>query len=181
VAQPTVSSSAVTPGGAEQPSNLTFYVITHGLDGPGWSVAQRGAEQAGKDLGVTVLYEESNLDTQLQSQMIMAAVSKHPAGIAISLADTQGLASAAKAVVAAKIPLYTLNSGINDYKAFGAVTHVGQNEILAGEGFAPLPRRLDHAEGGRAHAGDRLCKSCRGWKRGRSLYRSGAEPEAFAY
>ena len=100
VEQPTVSSSAVVSVGADQRSNLTFYVITHGLDGLEWAVVQRGAEQAGKDLGITVIYEESNLDTQLQSQMIMAAVSKHPAGIAISLADTQGLAAAAKAVVA---------------------------------------------------------------------------------
>jgi simple sugar transport system substrate-binding protein len=114
-------------------SDLTFYVITDGIDGPFWSVVRRGAQQAGTDLAVNVVYEESNADAQLQAQMIEAAIAHEPAGIAISLADPPALAEAAKAVLASKIPLYTLNSGVNDYRAIGAVTHVGQDEILAGE------------------------------------------------
>jgi simple sugar transport system substrate-binding protein len=117
-----------------QGANLTFYMITHGDNGPFWSVVQKGAEQAGKDLGVTVKYEGSTNDAQKQSQMIEAAISEGPAGIAISLADPAGVSDAAKAVVAAKIPLYTINSGVNDYKALGAVTHIGQTETVAGEG-----------------------------------------------
>jgi simple sugar transport system substrate-binding protein len=117
-----------------QGSNLTFYMITHGDNGPFWSVVQKGAEQAGKDLGVTVKYEGSNNDAGKQSQMIEAAISENPAGIAISLADPAGVSAAAKAVVSAKIPLYTINSGVNDYKALGAVTHVGQTETVAGAG-----------------------------------------------
>ena len=83
---------------------------------------------------MTVKYEGSTNDAQKQSQMIEAAISEKPAGIAISLADPAGVSAAAKAVVDAKIPLYTINSGVNDYKALGAVTHVGQTETVAGEG-----------------------------------------------
>jgi len=130
-------TSANAPGTTvkvTQGSNLTFYMITHGDNGPFWSVVQKGAEQAGKDLGVTVKYEGSNNDAGKQSQMIEAAISENPAGIAISLADPAGVSAAAKAVVSAKIPLYTINSGVNDYKALGAVTHVGQTETVAGAG-----------------------------------------------
>ena len=55
-------------------------------------------------------------------------------GIAISLADPAGVSDAAAGVVAAGIPLYTLNSGVNNYKDLGAVTHVGQTEVVAGNG-----------------------------------------------
>ena len=137
-------TSAATTGGsgagstdtveATQGQDLTFYMITHGDGGVFWSVVQKGAEQAGKDLGVTVKYEGSTNDAQKQSQMIEAAISEKPAGIAISLADPAGVSAAAKAVVDAKIPLYTINSGVNDYKELGAVTHIGQTETVAGEG-----------------------------------------------
>ncbi len=30
--------------------------------------------------------------------------------------------------------MYTLNSGVNDYEEIGATTHVGQTEVIAGEG-----------------------------------------------
>jgi len=128
------SSAAATTVAVTQGTNLTFYMITHGDNGPFWSVVQKGAEQAGKDLGVTVKYEGSSNDAGKQSQMIEAAISEGPAGIAVSLADPKGVSAAAKAVVAAKIPLYTINSGVNDYKDLGAVTHVGQTETVAGEG-----------------------------------------------
>ncbi len=117
-----------------QGSDLNFYVITHGDDGVFWSVAQKGAEQAGKDLGVNVTYQGANNDAEAQSQMIEAAIATKPDGIAISLADPEGLKAAAKAVVDAGIPLYTLNSGLNNYKELGAVTHIGQTETVAGNG-----------------------------------------------
>jgi simple sugar transport system substrate-binding protein len=127
------SSSADTVD-VTQGQDLNFYVITHGDDGVFWAVAQKGAEQAGTDLGVNVTYEGANNDVEKQSQMIEAAIATQPDGIAISLADPEGLAAAAKAVVDAGIPLYTLNSGVNNYKELGAVTHIGQTETVAGNG-----------------------------------------------
>ena len=63
-----------------------------------------------------------------------AAIAAGSAGIAISLADPTGVSAAAESVVAAGIPLYTLNSGVDHYKSLGAVTHVGQTEFVAGQG-----------------------------------------------
>jgi len=117
-----------------QGADLTFHVITHGDDGVFWAVAQAGAEQAGTDLGVTVNYFGANNDAEAQSQAIEAAIAEGSDGIAISLADPEGVSAAAQAVTDAGIPLYTLNSGLNNYAELGAVTHIGQTETVAGEG-----------------------------------------------
>ena len=79
-------------------------------------------------------YQGANNDAETQSQMIEAAIATNPDGIAISLADPEGLSAAAQAVTDAGIPLYTINSGVNNYKELGGITHIGQTETIAGNG-----------------------------------------------
>jgi simple sugar transport system substrate-binding protein len=117
-----------------QGQDVNLYVITHGDDGVFWSVVQKAVEQAGADLGINVTYQGANNDAETQSQMIEAAIATNPDGIAISLADPEGVSAAAQAVTDAGIPLYTINSGVNNYQDLGAVTHVGQTETIAGNG-----------------------------------------------
>ncbi len=117
-----------------QGSDFTFYVITHGDAGVFWSVAQRGAEDAGRDLGVTVIYQGSNNDPEKQAQDIEAAIAAGADGIAVSLASPDAVGPAVKKAVDAGIPVITLNSGVNQFKELGAITHVGQTETVAGEG-----------------------------------------------
>ena len=117
-----------------QGADLTFFVITHGDAGVFWTVAQNGAEDAGELLGVEVKYQGSANDPELQAQMIEAAISENPDGIAISLPNPDALADPVRRAVDAGIPVYTLNSGLNNYRELGAVTHIGQTEIVAGNG-----------------------------------------------
>jgi simple sugar transport system substrate-binding protein len=119
---------------ATQGEDLQFHVITHGDDGVFWAVVQTAVEQAAADLGINVSYFGSTNDAEAQSQAIEAAIAEGSDGIAISLADPEGVSAAAQAVVEAGIPLYTLNSGLNNWEDLGATTHVGQDEIIAGEG-----------------------------------------------
>ncbi len=92
-----------------------------------------GAEQAGKDLGVKVSYQGSG-DPAEQSQLIDNAVSKKVDGIVVSMANPDALKEAIEKAVAAGIPVITINSGVDKFKEFGALTHVGQTERIAGEG-----------------------------------------------
>ncbi len=117
-----------------QGEDLLFHVVTHGDSGVFWSVVEKAVANAAADLGITVNYIGSNNDAQAQSQAIEAAIAEGSDGIAISLADPAGVSAAAAAVTEAGIPLYTLNSGLNNYRELGAVTHVGQDEIVAGNG-----------------------------------------------
>jgi len=117
-----------------QGGDLTFYMITHSDDGPFWSVVKRGAEAAASNLGVNLVWQGSNNDPQKQVQDIDAAVAAGASGIAASLPSPDALVPPLQAAVAAGIPVITLNSGVNDYEDIGALTHVGQTELIAGEG-----------------------------------------------
>ncbi len=111
----------------------TFHVITHGDSGVFWSVVEKAVQDAAAMTGCTVNYFGSTNDAQAQAQEIEAAIAAGSDGIAISLADPAGVEGAARAVVEAGIPLYTLNSGLDFWKDLGAVAHVGQDEIVAGQ------------------------------------------------
>lgn len=114
--------------------DVTIAVITHGDGGVFWSVAQKGAEAAGADLGITVQYQGGNNDGAAQAKMIDDAVAADVDGIAVSLADPGALEASVKAAVAAGIPVITMNSGSDLFKGLGAITHVGQDEFVAGQG-----------------------------------------------
>lgn len=126
-AGPTYAASTKSP-------RITIAVITHGDGGVFWSVFQKGAEKAGKDLRITVRYIGSNNTGTKQADAINQAVTDKVAGIAVSLADPSAVKSAVQAAVKAGIPVVTTNSGSNLYKEFGAFTHIGQDEFTAGAG-----------------------------------------------
>ncbi|KQY58727.1 sugar ABC transporter substrate-binding protein [Aeromicrobium sp. Root495] len=113
--------------------DLTYAVITH--SGPGdafWDRVKSGAEKAGKDYGVKVEYS-ADPDPAKQSQLIDGAVADKVDGIVVSMANPDGLESSIKKAVAAGVPVVTINSGVDQFKAFGAITHIGQSEGIAGE------------------------------------------------
>ncbi len=117
-----------------QAGDLTFHMITHSDDGPFWSVLKRGAEQAASDLGVTLVWKPGNNDPQVMVQDIEAALAEGSNGIAASLPDPAALVGPLQGAVESGVPVITLNSGSNDYQEIGALTHVGQTEVIAGNG-----------------------------------------------
>jgi simple sugar transport system substrate-binding protein len=119
---------------ATEGQDITIAVITHGDNGVFWSVAQKGAEQAGADLGITVKYQGADNDGAVEAGYVDQAVADGVDGIAVSLADPDALEASVKAAVAAGIPVITMNSGSDLFKEFGAITHVGQDETVAGQG-----------------------------------------------
>jgi simple sugar transport system substrate-binding protein len=129
------SGSNTSSGGSSAgKGDLSFAVITHGSAGDAfWDVVQKGAEAAGKDLGVEVDYQ-SDGDPQRQSQLIQAAVNQKVDGIVVSMANPDALQSSVEGAVAAGIPVVTINSGAQESAAFGAIGHVGQDETIAGQG-----------------------------------------------
>jgi simple sugar transport system substrate-binding protein len=126
---PAAGSSAPAAGG-----DGNFAVITHGAPGDAfWDVVKNGAEAAGRRYGATVTYQGDG-DPAKQSQLIDQAVSKEVDGIVVSMANPDALKEAIGKAVAAKIPVVTINSGSDSSKEFGAITHVGQSEDVAGRG-----------------------------------------------
>jgi simple sugar transport system substrate-binding protein len=116
-----------------QGSDLTFAMVTHSDEGSFWSVVKKGAEQAAKDEGVKLIWSPSNNDPQKEAQLISAAVSQKVDGLAVSVPNADAIKGALAQAKSAGIPIITLNSGANDSKALGAITHVGQDEAIAGK------------------------------------------------
>ena len=128
--------SGAPPASSAQAGGATYAVITHASAGDSfWDVVKNGAEAAGKEYGVTVTYQGDG-DPARQSQLIDQAVSEKVDGIVVSMANPDALKEAIGKAVAAKIPVVTINSGADRSKEFGAITHVGQSEDVAGRGAA---------------------------------------------
>ncbi len=126
------ASTATDNVNLTQGSNLTFAMVTHSDEGSFWSVVKKGAQQAAKDEGVKLIWSPSNNDPQKEAQLIDAAVSQKVDGIAVSVPNADAIKAPLAKAKSAGIPIITLNSGVDDFKALGAITHVGQSEGIAG-------------------------------------------------
>jgi len=130
------SGSTAGTGTAAAPSTgaLKVAVVTHGSAGDAfWNVVKNGAEQAGKDLGVSVDYNADG-DPANQAKLIDNAVAQKVSGLVVSMANPQALQTSIQNAVKAGIPVITINSGEDSSATFGAIAHVGQSEGLAGQG-----------------------------------------------
>jgi len=132
-AESTDDSSESEEVDVTQGSDLTFYMITHSDDGPFWTVVKNGAEAAAADVGVNLEWKPGVNDAATMVTDIEAAIAAGADGIAASLPDPDALVGPLQDAVAAGIPVYTLNSGVNDYQDIGATTHIGQTEFIAGQ------------------------------------------------
>src|SRR4051794_34018237 len=129
------SSTSKSPANVDltQGSNLKFAMVTHSDEGSFWSVVKKGAQQAAKDEGVQLIWSPSNNDPQKQAQLISAAISQKVDGLAVSVPNYDAIKTELQKAKNAGIPIITLNSGVDDFKKIGAITHVGQTETIAGK------------------------------------------------
>jgi simple sugar transport system substrate-binding protein len=120
-------------GGGSGGYKLKIAVVTHGGAGDTfWSIVKAGAVQGGKDMGDKITYQSSG-DPATQSQYIDAAINQKPDGLVVSMANPEALSAAVKRAVAAGIPVITINAGAAQSKAYGALSHIGSDEGVAGE------------------------------------------------
>ncbi|MFV0132878.1 sugar ABC transporter substrate-binding protein [Streptomyces sp. HMX87] len=125
--------AAAQGGAAVDTPRWTFAMITHSGDGDTfWDIVQSGAEQAALKDNVNFLYSHDD-EAQQQAQLVDAAVDKKVDGIIVTLAKPDAMKSAVARAVKAGIPVITVNSGSAESKEFGALTHIGQDETIAGQ------------------------------------------------
>ena len=111
----------------------TFAMITHSGDGDTfWDIVQEGAKQAARKDNINFLYSHDD-QAQQQAQLVDAAVDKKVDAIIVTLAKPDAMKAAVARAEKAGIPVITVNSGSEESKAFGALTHIGQDETIAGE------------------------------------------------
>ena len=112
-----------------------YVMVTHGEGkDPFWPVVQKGGEDAARAIGADFEYiYNPSADMSDMASSIQAAAATQPDGMVISLPDPDALGPAIKAAVAAGVPVITMNSGLENSAALGALMHVGQPEYLAGQ------------------------------------------------
>jgi len=106
-AAPTEAPAAPAEGG------FTFVLVPKNLGNPYFDTANNGAQEAAKELGVTVLYQgPSAADATQQIQLINSLIAQKVDGLAISADDSDALVPAGKDAMAAGIPVISWDSAI---------------------------------------------------------------------
>jgi simple sugar transport system substrate-binding protein len=120
-------------GASGDNADIKICMYTHGDGGTFWAVVQKGAEDAAESLGVTLDYQGSTNDSAKQASTITAGVAGGCSAIAASAPDPGAIEDAMLSAEDADIPTVTINSGSAVFQDLGAFTHVGQDEIVAGQ------------------------------------------------
>ncbi|MGW1788754.1 sugar ABC transporter substrate-binding protein [Streptomyces tubercidicus] len=111
----------------------TFAMVTHSGDGDTfWDIVQNGAQQAAVKDNIKFVYGHDK-EGQRQSQLVQSYIDQKVDGLIVSLAKPNALKDVVAKAEKAGIPVITVNSGVEESKAFGALSHVGQDETVAGE------------------------------------------------
>ncbi|MBP2405913.1 D-ribose transporter subunit RbsB [Streptomyces netropsis] len=111
----------------------TFAMVTHSGDGDTfWDIVQNGAKQAAVKDNIKFLYSH-DVEGNKQAQNVQAMIDQKVDGLIVTLAKPDALKDVLAKAKKAGIPVITVNSGSEKSKEFGALTHIGQDEVIAGE------------------------------------------------
>lgn len=111
----------------------TVGMVTHSGDGDTfWDIVQSGAEQAAAKDNIKFLYAHSD-EGQQQAQLVDSYIDKKVDGLIVTLAKPDAMKAVVAKATKAGIPVITVNSGSAESREFGALTHIGQDETIAGE------------------------------------------------
>ncbi|THA34340.1 sugar ABC transporter substrate-binding protein [Streptomyces sp. A1277] len=111
----------------------TFAMVTHSGDGDTfWDIVQKGAKMAADKDNINFLYSHDD-EGQQQAQLVQAAIDKKVDGLIVTLAKPDAMKDVVAKATRAGIPVITVNSGSAESKKYGALTHIGQDESIAGE------------------------------------------------
>lgn len=89
-------------------------VIAKGFQHKYWQTVREGAEDAAKDLGVTITYEGPDTEAQIDKQveMLDAALAKNPVAICLAALDSRAVVSGLEKAKNRNIPVVGFDSGV---------------------------------------------------------------------
>lgn len=125
-----------------------FVLVPKNLGNPYFDTANKGAQEAAKELGVTVLYQgPAAADATQQIQLLNSLIAQKVSGLAIAADDSDALVPTGKDAIAAGIPVVSWDSAIGKD---GRVLHINQ-AVLHDIGAIEIKMALDltGADGGK--------------------------------
>ena len=124
-----------------------FVFISHAPDSDKWwNVIRNGLKHASEDFGVVIDYKNPPTgDLKDMVKLIDESSSQNYQGMMVTIADYEKLKEPLQRVVKQKkMPLITVNSGTQQQsESIGAIMHVGQPELFAGELAGEKARRAN--------------------------------------
>jgi simple sugar transport system substrate-binding protein len=110
-------------------------MITHGQSVDSfWQTVRNGAEAAAGETNSDLQYRSpEKFDLAAMSKLIDEAVASKPDGLIVTIPDAAVLNRSIRAAVAAKIPVISINSGLEASKQLGCLMHIGQQDESAGK------------------------------------------------
>ncbi|MFI7337287.1 sugar ABC transporter substrate-binding protein [Streptomyces sp. NPDC050085] len=112
---------------------LKIAMVTHAGEGDTfWDIVRSGGKQAAAKDNVDLLYSNDK-EAGGQAQLVQAAIDKKVDGIIVTLAKPEAMRAVLGKAKAAGIPVVSINSGSEFSQKFGALSHIGQEESVAGE------------------------------------------------
>lgn len=135
------ATTAPAAGGAR-----TYVLVPKALGIPYFDTANKGAQEAAKELNVTVTYQGSaTADATQQIQLINSLIAQKVSGLSISANDADALVPAGKAAMDEKIPVVSWDSTI---ATDGRMVHINQaNAEDIGRGQIQLISKLLDGKG----------------------------------
>jgi rhamnose transport system substrate-binding protein len=123
-ATPVTSAPTATAGGASSGSGKNYLLVPKNLGNPYFDTANKGAQEAAGELGVTVTYQGSaTADASQQIQLLNSLISQGVSGLAISANDSDALVPVGKVAIEAGIPVVSWDSAI---APGGRTVHINQ-------------------------------------------------------
>ena len=128
-AVPATSAVAATSAPATAAGGKVYVLVPKNLGDPYFDAANKGAQMAATELGVTVQYQgPATADATQQIQLLNSLIAQKVAGLAISADDSDALVPTGQAAIAAGIPVVTWDSAISKG---GRTVHI--NQVVAAD------------------------------------------------
>ncbi|MBZ5529666.1 MAG: substrate-binding domain-containing protein, partial [Acidobacteriia bacterium] len=125
-AAPVVQPTAVPPTTAPAAAPKVYVLVPKNLGNPYFDTANKGAQAAAKELGVTVNYQGSaTADATQEIQLLNSLIAQKVSGLAVSANDSDALMPVGKAAMAAGIPVVSWDAAI---APGGRTFHINQAE-----------------------------------------------------
>jgi rhamnose transport system substrate-binding protein len=123
-AAPAPQQPAAEEPAPAQPAGGNYVLVPKNLGNPYFDTANKGAQQAAQELGVTVTYQGSaTADATQQIQLLNSLIAQRVSGLAISANDSDALIPTGRSAMGEGIPVVTWDSAIG---AGGRTVHINQ-------------------------------------------------------
>jgi rhamnose transport system substrate-binding protein len=123
-AEAPTAAGAATAAPAASGSGKTYILVPKALGNAYFDTANNGAQEAAKELGVTVTYQgPATADATQQIQLLNSLIAQNVSGLAISADDGDALVPTGKQAIDAGIPVVTWDSAI---APGGRTVHINQ-------------------------------------------------------